>query len=75
MSISSISHETCIINAIINAADDRSIQISSLVTILDLFRSLFSALISTHTQLSFFYTDKTLYDDEQLNLVSSQEWN
>ena len=80
MSISSISHESCIINAIINAADDWSIQISSLVTtidlaILDLLRSLFSALILTHTQLFFFYTDKTLYDDEQLDLVSSQEWN
>ena len=79
MSISSISHETCIINAIINAADDWSIQISSLVTtidfaILDLLRSLFYALISTHTQLSFSYTDKTLYIDEWLNLVFSAEW-
>ena len=74
MSISSISHETYIINAIINAADrskspghdqrlghSRSVPISIL------------CLHIPHTQLPFFYTDKTLYDDEQLNLVSSQE--
>ena len=46
---------------IINAADDRSIQISSLVTtndfaILDLLRSLFSALVSFHYFLALVVT-------------------